>query len=289
MRRFFCGSSFLALTLLIVMCPDWAHAAAGGAITYNDVRISDVVRVLFEYLEGTFGALIMVCAGIFTIIMASMGQYRAALALMVVGIGAFTLRSFMSTFFNDVNVNGPGGPSSVSVASAQGGGRIAASAGGSGLTVFTCPGGSVVALHAGTVVSSGPTEALGNRVTVQQTDGGTATYGRLAQFDVHPGSHVSAGQRIGTVGNSGLNADNTPRLYFSVSRDGRSVSPSSVVPGVKTDQEGHVRNPEALIPKLVVPREGCQLPPIQTGGSFTPSGHSSQAPIDDGDEDIGRF
>ena len=43
----------------------------------------------------------MVAAGLGTIISAAFGQYRAALALLVVAIGAFILRSLVTTFFND--------------------------------------------------------------------------------------------------------------------------------------------------------------------------------------------
>jgi hypothetical protein len=35
---------------------------------------------------------------------AAFGQYKAALSLMIVAVGAFILRSFMSTFFNDLNI-----------------------------------------------------------------------------------------------------------------------------------------------------------------------------------------
>jgi hypothetical protein len=56
----------------------------------EDSRIALAVSTLFKYLEGSFGALIM----------AAVGQYKAALSCMVVSVGAFILRSFMTTFFN---------------------------------------------------------------------------------------------------------------------------------------------------------------------------------------------
>lgn len=71
---------------------------------YNDVRIAEAVNRIFAYLEGSFGALIMVSAGLGAIISSAFGQYRAALGLLVVAVGAFILRSLVSTFFNDIAI-----------------------------------------------------------------------------------------------------------------------------------------------------------------------------------------
>jgi len=50
------------------------------------------------------GALVMAAAGIGAIFSAAFGQYKAAMGLMIIAVGAFILRSFMSTFFNDDNI-----------------------------------------------------------------------------------------------------------------------------------------------------------------------------------------
>ena len=76
---------------------------SGSAARQGDVedsRIALAVSTLFKYLEGSFGALIMAAAGIGAILSAAVGQYKAALSCMVVSVGAFILRSFMTTFFN---------------------------------------------------------------------------------------------------------------------------------------------------------------------------------------------
>jgi hypothetical protein len=78
--------------------------AQGLTTKYNDQRIANAVNAIMTYLEGTFGALVMAAAGIGAILSAAFGQYRAALSLMVVAVGAFILRSLMSTFFNDEGV-----------------------------------------------------------------------------------------------------------------------------------------------------------------------------------------
>lgn len=81
-----------------------AQGDLGSSYEYNDDRIAEAVDIIFRYIQGSFGALIMVCAGIGAIISSAFGGYRAALGLLVVAIGAFILRSLVRTFFNDVNI-----------------------------------------------------------------------------------------------------------------------------------------------------------------------------------------
>lgn len=80
-----------------------ASAYSSQAI-YNDDRIAEAADVMLTYINGTFGALIMVTAGVFAIMSAAFGQYRAALSLLVVAIGSFILRSLVSTWFNDASM-----------------------------------------------------------------------------------------------------------------------------------------------------------------------------------------
>lgn len=81
-----------------------AQVSSGAAINYNDDRINNAVNAIMTYLEGSFGALIMAASGIGAIMSAAFGQYKAALSLMVVAVGAFILRSLMGTFFNDIGI-----------------------------------------------------------------------------------------------------------------------------------------------------------------------------------------
>jgi len=95
----------LGFTVLVFGLTDGITAQGfNGTTKYNDQRIANAVNAVMTYLEGTFGALVMAAAGIGAILSAAFGQYKAALSLMVVAIGAFILRSLMSTFFNDSNV-----------------------------------------------------------------------------------------------------------------------------------------------------------------------------------------
>ena len=72
--------------------------------TYNDTRIASAVNVILAHIEGSFGALVMVAAGIGAILSSAFGNYRAALALLVVAVGSFILRSLIGTFFNDSSI-----------------------------------------------------------------------------------------------------------------------------------------------------------------------------------------
>jgi hypothetical protein len=100
MAFFGVGVALLTIGLL-------SHVYAQGyteQATYNDHRIAESVDVILTYITGTFGALVMVSAGIAAIISSAFGQYRAALGLLVVALGSFILRSLISTWFNDDNL-----------------------------------------------------------------------------------------------------------------------------------------------------------------------------------------
>lgn len=82
-----------------------AQDAAPGA--FNGERMQEAVVRIFQYIEGSFGALVMVAAGLGAILSSAFGQYRAALGCLIVAVGAFILRSVVHTFFN-VNDEGSG-------------------------------------------------------------------------------------------------------------------------------------------------------------------------------------
>ena len=63
--------------------------------------MAEATNRVFGYLEGSFGALVMVSAGLGSLISSAFGQYRMALSLLVVAVGSFILRSLVTTFFND--------------------------------------------------------------------------------------------------------------------------------------------------------------------------------------------
>jgi len=81
-----------------------ASAQEPSVAVYNHDRLDESLMVIFGYLEGSFGAIVMVSAGLGAILSSAFGQYRAGLGLLVVAVGAFILRSLTTAFFNTTTV-----------------------------------------------------------------------------------------------------------------------------------------------------------------------------------------
>ena len=73
--------------------------AESADIPFDDSLIRFSVGNLFKFIEGAFGALLVVGAGIGAIIAATVGAYKMALGLLVTSVGAFILRAYVSLFF----------------------------------------------------------------------------------------------------------------------------------------------------------------------------------------------
>ena len=73
--------------------------AEANDVPYDDSLIRFSVGNLYKFIEGAFGALIVVGAGIGAVIAATVGAYKSALALLVTAVGAFILRAYVSLFF----------------------------------------------------------------------------------------------------------------------------------------------------------------------------------------------
>jgi hypothetical protein len=99
---FIFGVALLAGGVAEVSLAQSAGPDPTGAAADADGRISNVANALLNgFIEGPFGALIMIVAGLVAIIAAAMGAYRAAMACLVVAVGAFVLRAFVNLFFQD--------------------------------------------------------------------------------------------------------------------------------------------------------------------------------------------
>ncbi len=75
-------------------------AGVSEAQNINTVKIRCAAIILLYLTEGDFGALVMVIAGVSTIIASAFGAFRAAQALLVVACAAFILRSLVDIWFN---------------------------------------------------------------------------------------------------------------------------------------------------------------------------------------------
>lgn len=92
------------LVVPILLMQGKAYAQVDGYYTgdadFDPQMIDCAVGQLFQLIEGSFGALIMVISGLGAIISASMGAYRASVGMLVVAVGSFILRSLVSLFFS---------------------------------------------------------------------------------------------------------------------------------------------------------------------------------------------
>ena len=92
----------LGAAILLTGLNQLSHAGTVTSFSeanYDASLVRGAVGNIFRLIEGPFGALVMVVAGLGAIVSAAMGAYRGALALVVVAIGAFILRALVSLFF----------------------------------------------------------------------------------------------------------------------------------------------------------------------------------------------
>ncbi len=93
---------FLGVMLINLGVTDLVLAAGDGGTKKFEIQqgqFKAIICAILDFIEGAFGALIMIIAGIGAIVSAAFGQYKAALGLLAVAIGAFILRSLVNTFF----------------------------------------------------------------------------------------------------------------------------------------------------------------------------------------------
>ena len=96
-----------------------------------------------------------------------------------------------------------------------------------GVDIAAETGAAVCAAADGTVYSVYEDESLGTTVVITHDGGYTTKYASLAEeVSVEPGTTVTMGQTIGTVGNTALLENSlAPHVHFSVTCNGTSVDP----------------------------------------------------------------
>jgi hypothetical protein len=89
-----------AILLVSGLTVEAGAAAYSPKANYNDSRVAEAADVILLYINGSFGALVMIACGVAAILSSAFCQYRAAMGLMVVAVGSFILRSLVNTWFN---------------------------------------------------------------------------------------------------------------------------------------------------------------------------------------------
>lgn len=98
-----------------------------------------------------------------------------------------------------------------------------------GLDIAAPAGTPIVAAAAGTVTFAGRQGGYGNVVIVDHGHGTESRYAHQETIAVTAGQTVRAGQRIGSVGSTGLSTG--PHLHFEVRRRGSAIDPRTLLAG----------------------------------------------------------
>lgn len=83
----------LGVVLLYTSGANLAHAGSGS--------YAQACQGILSLVEGTFGALVTAAAGIAAILAAAVGGFKMAWSLLVVAVGSFILRAFITLFNGD--------------------------------------------------------------------------------------------------------------------------------------------------------------------------------------------
>jgi murein DD-endopeptidase MepM/ murein hydrolase activator NlpD len=99
-----------------------------------------------------------------------------------------------------------------------------------GVDIANALGTAIVAAGDGTVIFTGPSGSYGNHIKIEHGNGYVTTYSHLSRIAAKRGQTVTAGQRIGNMGTTGVSTGS--HLHFEVLRNGANVDPATVVPGL---------------------------------------------------------
>lgn len=92
-----------------------------------------------------------------------------------------------------------------------------------GIDIAAKKGTRVASAADGTVTASAFNEQDGNRIVIDHGDGYSSAYHHLDAREVKAGDHVEQGQRIGTVGSTGVSTG--PHLHFEIRFNGEPRNP----------------------------------------------------------------
>ena len=76
------------------------------------------------------------------------------------------------------------------------------------------------------MIFAGRAGGYGNLMKIRHSSGYVTVYGHMSKFAVRAGAHVDRGQRIGSVGSTGISTG--PHVHHEVQRNGRAINPQGV-------------------------------------------------------------
>lgn len=89
------------LTFILLAAVVVAMVSPATVFAYEDDDFGEICKAVMTYIEGGFGALLAAGAGLGAIVASAAGGFRVAWALLIVSIGGFILRAYLSIWFGD--------------------------------------------------------------------------------------------------------------------------------------------------------------------------------------------
>src|SRR5215210_3062030 len=126
-----------------------------------------------------------------------------------------------------------------------------------GIDIAAPVGAAVVAAVGGEVRFAGTAGSSGLTVSIRTADGFDSSYLHLSALGVRAGAHVSAGERVGSVGTTGVRSASRPHLHFGVREAGTRhgyVDPLSLLPPLTAPPPERPPPVPAPAPAPVAPR-----------------------------------
>jgi murein DD-endopeptidase MepM/ murein hydrolase activator NlpD len=93
----------------------------------------------------------------------------------------------------------------------------------------------VYAAADGKIITTGSDSSHGNNIVIQHSSGIRTWYMHLNKINVQVGDHVSKGQTIGLVGNTGRSTG--PHLHYEVIKNGTSIDPIPYLQTLRKDDQ----------------------------------------------------
>lgn len=95
-----------------------------------------------------------------------------------------------------------------------------------GIDIANANGTPILAVQDGVVIDAGPAQGYGNWIRIRHEDGAVSLYGHMESVFVSVGQHVTAGQQIAGMGNTGFSTGT--HLHFEIHPDGTTpVDPAA--------------------------------------------------------------
>lgn len=98
-----------------------------------------------------------------------------------------------------------------------------------GVAIDSTTNASVKAIASGRVISIGPHRGYGQVIFIQSKTKHVYVYGGLAQILPQAGTHITVGQKLGTLAADSITG--TPRLYFMVYANNKPIDPAKAPRG----------------------------------------------------------